>query len=84
MPEYRCSFCGKKKDEVRNMLQGAVKSPVAYICNECVALCKKVVQDEDRKEAEAIERATAEQRLQRIRKPATLRAQRLGWAGLVK
>lgn len=38
----RCSFCGKTQDQVRRLVAG----PGAYICNECVQLCREIV-DED-------------------------------------
>ncbi len=47
----RCSFCGKSKDSVRKFISG----PSVYICNECIALCNEILQeDEDREVAEAI------------------------------
>ena len=38
----RCSFCGKTQDEVERLIAGRN----AYICNECVELCLKVMGDE--------------------------------------
>ena len=38
----RCSFCGKSQAEVRKIVAG----PGVYICNECVELCKEII-DED-------------------------------------
>ncbi len=35
----RCSFCGKREEEVARMIQG----PVARICDSCVALCHEVL-----------------------------------------
>ena len=47
----RCSFCGKSKDAVRKFISG----PSVYICNECIALCNEILQeDEEREVAEAI------------------------------
>ena len=34
-----CSFCGKGKNQVRQMLQ----CNSAYICNQCVALCHEII-----------------------------------------
>ena len=53
----RCSFCGKREEEVRRMIQG----PGARICDECVQLCMSVLEDElgnpsARLEAEAPDR----------------------------
>ncbi|CAI3287921.1 ATP-dependent Clp protease ATP-binding subunit ClpX [Enterococcus cecorum] len=37
----RCSFCGKSQDEVRKIVAG----PGVYICNECVELCKEIIDE---------------------------------------
>lgn len=37
-----CSFCGKSKDAVKALIAG----PAVFICNECVAVCTKVVSGE--------------------------------------
>src|SRR5947207_3567607 len=47
----RCSFCGKSKDSVRKFISG----PSVYICNECIALCNEILEeDEEREVAEEI------------------------------
>src|SRR6266511_2052598 len=33
--QYRCSFCGTPRDDVRKLIAG----PGVYICNECVDTC---------------------------------------------
>jgi len=38
-----CSFCGKGKDEVKQLIAG----PNMFICNECVAICNEILADED-------------------------------------
>ena len=38
----RCSFCGKQRGEVKKLIAG----PNVYICNECVALCSEIVQED--------------------------------------
>ena len=38
----RCSFCGKREEEVRRMLQ----APGARICDQCVQLCMSLLEDE--------------------------------------
>ena len=43
-----CSFCGKRRDEVRRMIAGPND---VIICNECVGLCNKVLADEESKSA---------------------------------
>ena len=39
MDDFFCSFCGKRKHEVRKLISG----PRVFICNECVALCREIV-----------------------------------------
>lgn len=38
----RCSFCGKTQAQVQRILSG----PNAYICNECVALCSSLLEED--------------------------------------
>lgn len=38
----RCSFCGKSQEEVRKIVAG----PGVYICNECIDLCKEIIDEE--------------------------------------
>lgn len=45
----KCSFCGKTQDQVQKIIAG----PGVYICNECIALCQDILDDELR--ADAIE-----------------------------
>ena len=35
----RCSFCGKRQEQVRRLIAG----PGVYICNECVSLCNEIL-----------------------------------------
>ncbi|PWG00686.1 ATP-dependent Clp protease ATP-binding subunit ClpX [Levilactobacillus bambusae] len=37
-----CSFCGKSQDQVRKIVAG----PGVYICNECIDLCKEIIDEE--------------------------------------
>ena len=37
-----CSFCGKNQNEVRKLVAG----PAAYICDECIELCRCIVEEE--------------------------------------
>ncbi|HOI73974.1 MAG TPA: ATP-dependent Clp protease ATP-binding subunit ClpX [Syntrophales bacterium] len=37
-----CSFCGKSQNEVRKLVAG----PTAYICDECIELCRCIVEEE--------------------------------------
>lgn len=48
MDSVHCSFCAKSQDEVKKIVAG----PGVYICNECVALCQEIIDqelEEDRK-----------------------------------
>lgn len=40
-PSPCCSFCGKKQNEVKKLIAGAT----VYICNECVKLCQKILEE---------------------------------------
>lgn len=37
-----CSFCGKTQNEVRKLVAG----PSAYICDECIELCRGIIQED--------------------------------------
>lgn len=37
----RCSFCGKMQEQVKRIIAG----PGCYICDECVALCNRIIDD---------------------------------------
>ena len=39
----RCSFCGKEQRMVSRLVAG----PNVYICNECIALCNEILNDEE-------------------------------------
>ena len=41
---YHCSFCGKSQDQVRKLIAG----PGVYICDECVELCREIIEEESR------------------------------------
>jgi len=38
----RCSFCGKRRDQVRKLIAG----PNVYICVECVELCNEIISED--------------------------------------
>ncbi len=42
-----CSFCGKSQDQVKKIVAG----PGVYICNECIDLCKEIIDEEFKDEA---------------------------------
>lgn len=37
-----CSFCGKSQDQVKKIVAG----PGVFICNECIELCKEIIDEE--------------------------------------
>jgi len=41
--EYRCSFCGKRQDQVRKLIAGQNR---VFICDQCIDLCKSIVDEE--------------------------------------
>ena len=41
-PRRRCSFCGKRQNEVQRLIIG----PRVNICNECVTLCSDMLEEE--------------------------------------
>jgi ATP-dependent protease Clp ATPase subunit len=43
--DYRCSFCGKNQDQVSKLIAGGAL-PGTFICDECVALCNEIVDEE--------------------------------------
>ena len=43
MDEFHCSFCGKRRREVRKLISG----PRVFICDECVALCNDILAKEE-------------------------------------
>lgn len=47
----RCSFCGKPRNQVRKLIAG----PNVYICNECVELCREIVQEDHFSEPDKVQ-----------------------------
>lgn len=45
----KCSFCGKTQQEVKRIVAG----PGVYICDECVALCMEIVNDQQSEEGKS-------------------------------
>ncbi len=41
--EMRCSFCGKTRNQVNKLVQGAGGT---YICDECVRACSEIISDD--------------------------------------
>src|ERR1039458_4330333 len=42
----RCSFCHKSQDAVAKLISSPSDYPRAYICDECVAVCKSILEDD--------------------------------------
>ncbi|WP_322795260.1 ATP-dependent Clp protease ATP-binding subunit ClpX [Tepidiforma sp.] len=42
--QYHCSFCGKSQDQVRRLIAGP---GAVYICDECVDLCREIIDEEN-------------------------------------
>ena len=47
----RCTFCHKSQDAVAKLISSPSDYPRAYICDECVAVCNSILED-DRSEAQ--------------------------------
>ncbi len=41
--DVHCSFCGKNQNQVRRMVAGPTG---VYICDECIALCEEIIDNE--------------------------------------
>lgn len=48
----RCSFCGKKPDDVEKTIAGNL----AYICNECIEICNEILADEAEQDTKSEEK----------------------------
>ncbi len=46
--QLKCSFCGKYQEQVRRLVAG----PGVYICDECIALCNDIIEEELRDEVD--------------------------------
>lgn len=47
----KCSFCGKSQKQVIKLIAG----PSVYICNECIALCNEIIEEELGEAAASVE-----------------------------
>ena len=63
--EIRCSFCGRSQKEVRRIIAG----PGAYICNECIEICKYLLDEERAEEA----RSRGKKKEDELLRPAQLK-----------
>jgi ATP-dependent Clp protease ATP-binding subunit ClpX len=46
-----CSFCGKSSDMARRLVAG----PGVFICDECIDVCKKIIEEDDIKKTDFLE-----------------------------
>jgi ATP-dependent Clp protease ATP-binding subunit ClpX len=44
--EFKCSFCGKPKNDIKTLIAG----PNNYICNECIDLCHDIIHEVKKEE----------------------------------
>ena len=44
--KVRCSFCGKEARDVRKLIAG----PKVHICDECVSLCREIIEEDRQRE----------------------------------
>src|SRR6187402_2316146 len=49
----RCSFCHKSQDAVAKLISSPSDYPRAYICDECVAVCNSILEDDRGGETQA-------------------------------
>lgn len=52
----RCSFCHRTQDDVKNLIAGSD----VFICDECIAVCAKMIDEEDQKKIEIAADGTVE------------------------
>ena len=57
-----CSFCGKPEDHVQRLISG---QNGAYICNECVEICRDMIKDTQSQETDPVP----------LKKPAEIKAE---------
>lgn len=66
--DIHCSFCGRSQKEVRRIIAG----PGAYICNECIEICKDLLDEEQNISSKS--RSRRGLREEELLKPAELKA----------
>jgi ATP-dependent Clp protease ATP-binding subunit ClpX len=52
----RCSFCHKTQEQVEKLISSPSEYPRAYICNECITVCEKILQDDKKDQAAPMNR----------------------------
>ncbi len=64
--QVRCSFCGKKEQQVKRLIAG----PGVYICDECIDLCCDILSEELGDELPL----SVEEEIQNLLKPAEIKS----------
>lgn len=54
----RCSFCRKSQESVRRLISSPDERPRAYICDECVAVCNSILEEETPERPAALQTTT--------------------------
>ena len=49
----RCSFCHKTQDAVGKLISSPSDYPRAYICDECIAVCNSILEDDSARQPPA-------------------------------
>ena len=44
--KLQCSFCKKSQDTVGKLISSPSDYPRAYICDECIAVCASIIEDD--------------------------------------
>ena len=52
----RCSFCHKTQEQVEKLISSPSEYPRAYICDECVNVCRQILEDERREQTQVMNR----------------------------
>ncbi len=50
----RCSFCHKSQDVVGKLISSPSEYPRAYICDECIAVCNSILEDDRNEQPHAV------------------------------
>ncbi len=70
-PPRRCSFCGRTEIQVRKLIAGPNG---VYICDECVAICGDIINDNDEEDFEAAQDGAIDAGDINLMKPAQIKA----------
>ncbi len=68
--EITCSFCGKRQDEVYRIIAG----PGVYICNECIELCRSILEEGEEVRRHTRSAEKAEEKPEKLPTPKEIKA----------